>query len=56
MKHIKFLSMFAIALAMTSCSSKDDYSAPDDNTIKLSYTVDQHSVGTRVGISGTDFI
>lgn len=48
--------MFAIALAMTSCSSKDDYSAPDDNTIKLSYTVDQHSVGTRVGISGTDFI
>lgn len=48
--------MFAIALAMTSCSSKDDYSAPDDNTIKLNYTVDQHSVGTRVGISGTDFI
>ena len=56
MKHIKILSLFAICLTMTACSSKDDYSALEDNTIKLNYTINQPSIGTRVGISGTDFI
>lgn len=56
MKIKQFLIAVCIGTMFTACSSKDDYSVTNDDTIKLRATVAAPAIGTRIGADNAGII